>query len=722
MNNIRRVTVASVAVNTTAMDIASNTKEILNTMENVLGRSDGSKPQFIAFPELCLSGYGCEDWFKSIDFLDQCKEALHKTVADINKLKHKEKLTYDIFYTLGLPMLINDGIYNVIAVCTTRHGIIGYVPKKKLAIDGVHYESRFFKAWPDGVETEFDGIPCGDIMFEVGSKDGSVRIGLETCEEAWTSDRPVSRMKNANLDIVFNCSASHYAMGKQFTRLNFVSEASRAQYLCYVYSNLLGCESGRIIFDGSCIISVAGKLEATSDRFSFQGYSMAMHTMDLDVLRGKRAAYYNCTPASGASNERFVSITNMPLAKPETYYQNNASNTLTTERAISMDGVYMEVTRALCLGMFDYARKTASKGFVVSLSGGADSSMVSTIVRDMVALATQNAPEEHLNQIGLTRYESTVTQVEKILTCVYQHAKNSSSVTQNAARALAEEIGAKFLNLDISPMVSMYADVIGKSLEINDLESNYEKYDIPNQNLQARVRAPSVWMLANIKNALLLTTSNRSEVAVGYATMDGDTCGGLAPIGGLDKAFVRKYLVWREKLNSGGMRPIESLKYVNCQKPTAELRPKKYKQTDEDDLMPYHILNHIERLAIIDKMLPVSIVDKITCSFIESTYITRRNAISYVCKFFRLWCRNQWKRERYAPSFHLDEESLDPRSFCRFPILNSGMRAEIKILEEELAEVLRKEAEEIEKAKEDQKKVRKAHRNSKNKKQQPDYF
>ncbi|MGH7137358.1 MAG: NAD+ synthetase, partial [Pirellulales bacterium] len=174
--------------------------------------------------------------------------------------------------------------------------------------------------------------------------------------------------------------------------------------------------------------------------------------------------------------------------------------------------------------------------------------------------------------------------------------------------------------------------------------------------------------------ALLLSTSNRSEAAVGYATMDGDTSGGLSPIAGIDKAFLRRWLVWLEQKGPEGLRPIPALAAVNCQAPTAELRPLARCQTDEDDLMPYELLDEIERAAIRDKYTPLEVFLRVRTRF---TQYTVPQLVLWVERFFRLWCRNQWKRERYAPSFHVDDENLDPKTWCRFPILSGGFEREL---------------------------------------------
>jgi NAD+ synthase (glutamine-hydrolysing) len=161
--------------------------------------------------------------------------------------------------------------------------------------------------------------------------------------------------------------------------------------------------------------------------------------------------------------------------------------------------------------------------------------------------------------------------------------------------------------------------------------------------------------------------------------MDGDTCGGLCPIAGIDKAFLRQWLKWMEQHGPEGLGPIAELSVVTSQAPTAELRPQEAGQTDEDDLMPYEVLDAIERSAIRDKQVPVEVYQRMKAELPD--YAPAQIA-AWVQRFFRLWCRNQWKRERYAPSFHLDDENLDPKTWCRFPILSGGFDRELDELRE----------------------------------------
>ena len=231
--------------------------------------------------------------------------------------------------------------------------------------------------------------------------------------------------------------------------------------------------------------------------------------------------------------------------------------------------------------------------------------------------------------------------------------------------------GAEYFEFDVDRVVEEYKSLVSSGI---GRELDWKADDVALQNIQARARALGVWMLTNIRGALLLSTSNRSEAAVGYATMDGDTSGGLAPIAGIDKAFIRNWLRWCEAIGPDGIGPLPELAAVNQQAPTAELRPPSSKQTDEDDLMPYDLLDAIERCAIRDKLAPREVFAVMQVDFPQ---YSREKLVAWIERFFRLWSRNQWKRERYAPSFHLDDENLDPKTWCRFPILSGGYEREL---------------------------------------------
>jgi len=335
-------------------------------------------------------------------------------------------------------------------------------------------------------------------------------------------------------------------------------------------------------------------------------------------------------------------------------------------------------------------RKSHSHGFVVSLSGGADSAAISCLVALMVRIAVDELGLhgfiEKLTSAGLKIHaprpeneHGLRSLVQQLLLTAYQGTDNSGLVTRNAAKIIADATGAEHFELDISDLHRSYVGMIEGAL---GRKLTWEQDDISLQNIQARVRSPGIWMLANIRGALLLSTSNRSEAAVGYATMDGDTSGGLAPIAGIDKAWLRDWLHWLETEGpyiQATRHPIPELQAVNAQQPTAELRPAEQTQTDESDLMPYPVLDAIERAAIRDKQAPLDAYKLMQVQFPEAN---KDQLLAWVERFFRLWSRNQWKRERYAPSFHYDDENLDPKTWCRWPILSGGFEAELRELRE----------------------------------------
>ncbi len=610
----RILKIGGATVNQTPFDWKSNIANILSAIEE-------AKEQGVAIlclPELCLTGYGCEDLFLS----DWLSAKAWKHLQEI--VPHCESITVCI----GLPVRFGGVTYNGACVITDRK-ILGVTLKQNLARDGVHYEPRWFDAWPSGsvkeIEVVDEVIPVGDLVYETNG----IKFGFEICEDAWRKEkRPGYKLRERGVDLILNPSASHFAMRKSKLRENeVVIDGSRNFNCAYVFTNLLGNEAGRMIYDGDIIFGQNGKLLKVSERLSFKPFNLQSCQINFDRPE---------------------------LTETHTITDNKETNE--------------ELARATSVALFDYLRKSRARGFVLSLSGGADSSLCAVLVSEMVRRASAELGWENFNMaVGLTDSSDTKSAVGKLLTCAYQGTRNSSDATLTAARELASSIGADFHSWLIDAEVESYENkietVLGRKL-------SWQTDDIAKQNIQARSRSPIIWLLANIKQSILLTTSNRSEGDVGYATMDGDTSGSLAPIAGLDKPFVIQWLKWAEKeLGYTGLR------YVNQLQPTAELRPIERTQTDEKDLMPYSILAEIETLAIQERKAPTEVY------VILSEGKPNQQLKEYIKKFFRLWSANQWKRERLAPSFHLDEINVDPRSWCRFPILSGGFAEELRELD-----------------------------------------
>lgn len=658
---MKLIKVAAAAVNQTPLDWDGNQRNLLDAI--AAARQAGAS--LVCLPEMSIPGYNCEDAFLSGGTLRQSARVLHELLP----------FTSGLVVSVGLPVLHGNALFNCAALIVDGR-IAGLVAKQHLAGDGIHYEPRWFRPWPAGlratVELEGEHYPIGDLHFDVGG----IRIGFEICEDAWVASRPGSRLAQKGIDVILNPSASHFAFGKIETRKRFVLEGSRAFSVSYVYANLVGNEAGRAIYDGGSLIASAGRMLAQGPRFSFASAAATTAVIDVDATRRVQAATGSFTPDLHLQPGERI---DMPFvwadATPEAWQP--SAEAWESGPHVKEE----EFTRAETLALFDYLRKSRSEGFVVSLSGGADSAACTLLA----ALSFERAAAElgldglraRLSYVrGVDSIGSVEAMKQRMLLTAYQATVNSSETTRDAARTIAGAAGATFYELDVDLFVDGYVSMIGKAI---GRELGWVTDDVALQNIQARVRAPGIWLLANLRNSLLLATSNRSEAAVGYATMDGDTCGGLSPIAGIDKAFLRSWLRWLESAGPAGMHPVPELAVVNRLVPTAELRPREQKQTDEDDLMPYPLLDAVERAAIRDKQTPLEIYRLTRVAWPQ---YTAGQLETWIARFFRLWSRNQWKRERYAPSFHLDDENLDPKTWCRFPILSGGFERELRELHE----------------------------------------
>jgi NAD+ synthase (glutamine-hydrolysing) len=655
MSNIK---VGAASLNQTPLDWERNKKNVIDALYEA--KREGVK--ILCLPEMAITGYGCEDHFLS--------EAVRDSAWDV--LQDLLPCTEGIFTCFGVPYLLHNALYNVM-VCVYDKEIIGIVPKQHLAGDGLHYEPRWFKPWPSGIRTttpirgqlskglSLRGAPMGDFIFNI---DG-VNIGFEICEDAFVAERPGNALAKRGVDIILNPSASHFAFGKRVTRERLVVEGSRAFNVTYIYANLLGNEAGRAIYDGDCLIANCGDLLARGPYLNMKRVNLTTAVIDLAKTTTKIVSTASFSPNLEANG---MIRCGGKLANSEEKVTKPVQDTSITK--------HEEFTNAITLGLFDYLEKSHSKGFVVSLSGGADSAACAVLVDIMFTrAASELGLQEACNRIGLgdlchgANYKDPSDckkLMSKLLTCVYQSTSNSSKVTLKAARDVAKQLGAKFKSISIDSIVKRYT-ALAEQVEGRPL--TWDKDDLALQNIQARARAPGIWMVANLEGKLLITTSNRSEAAVGYCTMDGDTAGSIAPIGGIDKAFLLEWL-------TAMVTTYSSLKGIVVQKPTAELRPGQG-QTDEEDLMPYTVLDAIETWAILEKKGPQEVLD---CLRRERTDITNPLAVSYVKKFFTLWSRNQWKRIKFSPSLHCDNHSLEADTWCRFPLLSGGFTAEITAL------------------------------------------
>lgn len=674
--------ISAVSLNQIPKDLKGNVARI----QQAINEAHKSGTQLLVTPELSITGYGCEDYFFEEGLAEKAMLAARSLVIPKGML-----------VTVGLPVMFCNRLYNAVALLQDD-GVAQFVKgisfKKQLAMNGIHYEARWFTKWEsDNVVFTKDltgyEIPVGDPVFDFGK----CRIGFETCEESWVPNRSARSLFERGVDVIVNASASHFAIGKFDTRKQLVLDGSRTFGAAYVYANLNGCEAGRAVYDGGSLIASGGKIIAQGERLHYTDYSLT--TAMIDLHENKLTHQMNSQLADLNKVDTGViklHCDNYALRgnKIGASYalQGDVNKVAAWENSENLE--HEEAIRAVALGLRDWSKKTHTNGFALSLSGGADSALVAVATHISVYLEIaefkrkglrlsehlekykQETPEfdwdGNLQSLSTEEIMEVAQEImEGYMVTLYQGTSNSSDTTLNAAKSIANGTGALFDSWNIESLTEGY-----KTLTENTIARslNWKDDDITLQNIQARVRSPGVWMLANIYNKLLLTTSNMSEGAVGYVTMDGDSSGVLAPISGITKGRILKLLSW---LNETGLvidgtdesylYALPCLEPVVNQRPTAELRPEE--QNDEDDLMPFDILDRIVELFMVKRKSEDSIIATLVREF---EHFEKEQLEEYVQLFFRLFKRNQWKRERQAPGFHIEVNSLDPKTYGRFSL------------------------------------------------------
>lgn len=675
------------SVNQTALDLPGN----LARIRSAIGQCRNLGSQFLCLPELSLSGYGCEDMFLSSDFAHQVETSITSLLAD----------TEGLSVLVGAPIHHCQRVYNAMIFIQDKQ-IVAMVAKKALAEGGVYYESRWFSPWTPGVIDTIDygscsSVPLGDIRIRLGSW----TVGIEICQEAWASTRTL--LAGPSCDVVFNPSASHFALGKNLQRRELVARSSALFGADYFYVNLLGVDSSRMIYEGSRIWGSSSKVAHEGTRFALGDVIMTHLQVDLPpvssshspLLVAASADLAGCygqnhqtieasqpqTVVSGGvviTQEVVVSLSDKGHGTSskassylEAHYESEKSESLNTAEETAEEETAEDKNRefflALTLGLYDYLRKAKASCYVLSLSGGWDSSAVACLVSGMVGRALTELGEEVVCH-HLPHASSAERQWRRLLLyCVYQKTAQNSEASEQAARGLAAELGASFYQISLQgqmdEFVSQLEPVAGGKL-------TWQSHGRVLENIQARLRSPFAWMVANLKGGILLCTANRSEAAMGYTTMDGDTSGGLAPISGIDKAFLKSWLTW---VSEGGMkefihpeaRRLEALECVLRHPPSAELRPDQ--QTDEAELMPYEVMAVIEHHRLYLQK-PKGQVLEVLCGNFPQHH--QQQLEIWFNLFMERWRQSQWKRERMAVGFHVSDFNVDPKSWCRYPVLS----------------------------------------------------
>jgi len=374
------------------------------------------KVEILCFPELCITGYSCQDLFFNDWFIEKSNTYLKKI----------QKLCSNITVIIGHALKYNGKLYNSVCIIKDKK-IKGFFLKSNIPNDGIHYEKRWFETWKLGDIKNFifddEEIFIGTIQFEYNDQ---LTIGFEICRDSWDDERPANYIKTKKKLLILNPIASHYAFNKFNFRKNQVIESSKKFNCTYISINLLGNESGKFIFEGDTVLSQKGKLLDVSNRFSFKDYILNIYSIDFN-------------------NEK----------KSFIYSEQNK---------------YEEFNAAFSLALIDYLKKTRLKGFALSLSGGLDSSVTAILVYESLKRYTKELGFNNvIKKLKISNFnlldddrENLKMIMNKIFITVYQKTKNSSFSTKDSADKLSHFIGSKHyewdIDTDVESIVSKISD------------------------------------------------------------------------------------------------------------------------------------------------------------------------------------------------------------------------------------------------------------------------
>ncbi|KAK9681785.1 hypothetical protein RND81_10G027800 [Saponaria officinalis] len=670
---MRLLKVATCNLNQWAMEFDANLNNIKESIN--LAKSCGATIRL--GPELEITGYGCEDHFLELDTINHSWDCLKELLLG--------DWTDGILCSIGMPILNNSVRYNCQVLCMDRK-IIMIRPKMWLANDGNYRELRWFTTWKNKYDVmEFQlppdvakAISQTKVPFGYGFiKFLDTTVAAEVCEELFTPDPPHAELALAGVEVFMNASGSHHQLRKLDVRMRAFIDATHTRGGVYMYSNHQGCDGGRLYYDGCCCVVVNGDVVAQGSQFSLKDVEVVVAQVDLDIvasLRGSISSFQE--QASCKTKVPFVSV---PVELCRSFH---LKEPLSCPLKIRYHEPEEEIANGPACWLWDYLRRSGASGFLLPLSGGADSSSVAAIVGWMCQLVVKEiksgdekvkADAIRIGQYTDGKFPTDSKEFAKrIFYTVFMGTENSSEATTSRAKKLADEVGAWHLNLSIDTVISalltLFQTLTGKRLRYKvDGGSNPENLAL--QNIQARIRMVVAFMLASLmpwvhsKSGfyLVLGSSNVDEALRGYLTKYDCSSADINPIGSISKTDLRAFLKWAAKAENLG---YSSLAEIEAAPPTAELEPIRsdYTQLDEVDMgMTYEELSIYGRLRKIFRCGPVSMFKNL-CYRWGST-MTPAEIGEKVKYFFKYYSINRHKMTVLTPSYHAESYSPEDNRF-----------------------------------------------------------
>jgi len=735
------LTVATCTLNQWALDFDGNVERIHESCK----QAKNAGATYRLGPELEICGYGCDDHFLEKDTIDHSWQSLVALLTQTDS-------TVGMICDFGMPVLGNDGCrYNCRVVCHDRT-IVWIRPKTHMADDGNYRESRYFTAYDSGegsgtsatkkyalpywvrdqlraggVPDHPSSVPMGGAGSYLRTNDG-VSIGCESCEELWVPNPSHVGLALQGVEIIGNGSGSHHELRKLDKRLELMVAATAKSGGVYLYSNQRGCDGGRLYYDGGAIIVCNGQVLAQSPQFCLKDVVVVTATVDLDEVRSFRASKPSFSRqvqqqqrtkegGDGSANGAVVRVRGARVLS-------SAADPPSVSKPIQLS--WSKPEEECCLGpacwLWDYLRRSGASGYLLPLSGGADSSAVATIVMAMCHLVHDeaigvtngeddaSAPDEQVLRdlrrvCGGDDYEfwlpsSPQDIASHILHTVFMGTENSSKNTTDRAQRLGEAIGSYHLTVPIDLMVTAVVKVFALATKQTPrfvVRGGTLAEDLALQNIQARLRMVTAYLFAQLlpwtrrtagQNVgkgflLVLGSANVDEGLRGYMTKYDCSSADLNPIGAISKGDLKRMLLWAS--DAYGTRSSAILKEIAGAPPTAELRPNgdsgdggnEHSQLDEEEMgMTYEELGWFGRLRKLGRCGPVSMYRKLVDEWTSAKkkrapedVLTHAEVAAKVKRFFFYYSINRHKMCTLTPSYHAEGYSPDDNRFDLRPFL-----------------------------------------------------
>ena len=603
-------------------DCAYNAKQILLCMEQA--RQKGAK--LLVLPELCVTGYTCGDLFLQSALLGQAQAALEQ----IRVGSHGS----DLIAVVGAPLIFENKLYNC-AIFIQNGRYLAAIPKTYLPNYGEFYELRWFTPAPvqnGKISIGEESLPFGTRILLCCEQLPGLCIAAEICEDLWAADPPSTKHAIAGATVIVNPSCSDEIIGKAQHRRSLVSAQSARLCCAYLYADAGDGESTTdLVFAGHNLICENGALLAESRLFQNE---MAITEIDLDRLAFERRRMTSFPPAKDGEYQKIsfsLRLSPTQLTRPVHPYPFIPSSA--DDRRERCE----EILTMQAAGLARRLAHTHAKSAVIGLSGGLDSTLALLVaVRAMKKLGR---PAGDILAVTMPCFGTTRR-------------------TKSNAQRLAEAYGTSFCEVDITAAVTQH---------FSDIGQDPQKLDVTYENCQARERTQVLMDLANQNDGLVIGTGDLSELALGWATYNGDHMSMYGVNASVPKTLIR-HIVAYEAAACGAPALQRTLEDILATPVSPELLPAdngEISQKTEDLVGPYALHDFFLYYVVRWAFAPAKI-HRLACYAFGNAY-DPDEIKKWLVSFYRRFFAQQFKRSCLPDGPKVGSVSLSPRGDWRMP-------------------------------------------------------